>query len=427
MKQHFYKGLLLLSSAGLLAACGNGGTDEAADTSGEDATQEATLTEDDIPEKPESLHMWVNAEDIQVEAYEEIAGNFTEETGIDVELTPYDMLEQTEGISLDGPSGQGPDLFFQPHDRVGDIYLQGLAADLEFTDEQLAELENYNEEALNAFSFEGSQVGIPAVVETYAMFVNKDLVDTVPETSDDLLQIARDLTDGDTYGFLGNMSDLYFMYPFITSEGGYLFAQDDQGNYDPSDIGLDSPEAVAGLEYYQTFFEEDLIPEGTDLEVASSLFSDGKVGVIIDGPWNIPLYREALGDSLEVIEFPTYNGEPMNTFSGNKGWLVNYYSENTYWATELALFLTNAESSEIYYTKAGELPAHLDVAVEDEFMQPIFEQTQNSHSMPNIPEMNQVWDPMADAFTFIQQGEDAQEILTETVEQIQSDIQMMGQ
>lgn len=425
-KQHFYRGLLLLSSVGLLAACGN---EEAENTSStaEGGTQEASLTEEDIPEKPESLHMWVNAEDVQVEAYQEITDNFTEETGIEVELTPYDMLDQTEGMSLDGPSGQGPDLFFQPHDRVGDIYLQGLAADLEFTEDQIQRLESYNEEALQSFNFEGSQVGIPAVVETYAMFVNTDLVDQVPETADDLLQIARDLTDGDTYGFLGDMGNLYFMYPFITAEGAYLFAQDDAGNYDPSDIGLDTPEAVSALEFYQTFFEEGLIPQGTDLEVASSLFSDGKVGVIIDGPWAIPEYREALGDSLEVIEFPTYDGDQMTTFSGNKGWMVNYYSENTYWATELALYITNGESSEIYYNQAGELPAHLDVEITDEFMQPIFEQTQNSHSMPNIPEMNQVWDPMADAFTFIQQGEDTQEILTETVEQIESDIQMMGQ
>lgn len=425
-KQHFYKGLLLLTSAGVLAACGNGESEDTA-TTDEETTQEATLSEDDVPEQPESLHMWVNNEDIQVEAYEEIAANFTDETGIDVEITPYDMLDQTEGISLDGPAGQGPDLFFQPHDRVGDVYLQGLAADLEFTEDQVERLESYNEEALQSFNFEGSQVGIPAVVETYGMFVNTDLVDDIPETADELLELARDLTDGDTYGFLGDMQNLYFMYPFITSEGAYLFAQDDEGNYDPQDIGLDSPEAVAGLEYYQTFFEEDLIPQGTDLEVASSLFSDGKVGMIIDGPWEISAYRDALGDSLQVVEFPEYNGEPMNTFSGNKGWLVSYYSENTYWATELALFLTNAESSEIYYNQAAELPAHLDVEIDDEFMEPIFEQTQNSHSMPNIPEMNQVWDPMADAFTFIQQGEDAQEILTETVEQIENDIQMMGQ
>lgn len=422
----FYKAGLLLTTAGLLAACSSGGgADVAEETQG--GEPKATLSEGDIPEKPEKLQMWVNNEDAQIEAYEEITKKFTEETGIEVEMTPYDMLEQTEGMSLDGPSGQGADLFFQPHDRVGDVYHQGLAAELEFTDEQLAKLEEYNEDAVGSFNYEGAQMGIPAVVETYAMFINTDIVDKVPETAEDLLELAREKTEGDQYGFLADMQNLYFMYPFITSEGAYLFGQDDTGHYDASDIGLNTPEAVSALEYYQTFFNEKLIPEGTDLEVAASLFQDGKVGAIIDGPWAIPQHREALGDKLQVIEMPKYNGEAMKTFAGNKGWLVNEYSENKYWATELALHLTSAESSQIYYEKAGELPAHKNVTIEDEFMQPIFEQTKNANPMPNIPEMGQVWDPMADAFTFIQKGESPQEILDETVEQIKADIQMMGQ
>lgn len=423
-KSMLYKAGIMLSTMGLLAACGNGGS---ADKSADSEKPSATLEAGEIPEKPEKLQIWVNNEDAQIEAYEEITKNFTDETGIEVEMTPYDMLEQTEGMSLDGPSGQGADLFFQPHDRVGDVYHQGLAAELELTEEQVEKLSKYNEDAVKSFNYEGAQLGIPAVVETYAMFVNTDIVDDIPETAEELLDMAREKTKGDQYGFLGDMQNLYFMYPFITAEGAYLFNQDETGHYDATDIGLNSPEAVSALEYYQTFFKEKLIPEGTDLEVAASLFQDGKVGAIIDGPWAIPQHKKALGDKLKVVELPKYKGNPMVTFSGNKGWLVNEYSENKYWATELALHMTNAESSKIYYEKAGELPAHLDVTIDDEFMKPIFAQTKNANPMPNIPEMGQVWEPMADAFVFIQKGEDPKEILDETVEQIKSDIQMMGQ
>jgi len=144
-KKLWYKGMLLLSTAGLLAACGTGDNTDSEDTSGdttEETTEEATTEEtaEDAPEKPESLHIWVNDEEAQLNAYEEITANFTEEHGIDVEITPYNMLEQTEGMSLDGPSGQGPDLFFQPHDRMGDIHLQGLAAELNLTDDQMERL-----------------------------------------------------------------------------------------------------------------------------------------------------------------------------------------------------------------------------------------------------------------------------------------------
>ncbi|MDN6326446.1 MAG: ABC transporter substrate-binding protein, partial [Alkalibacterium sp.] len=124
---------------------------------------------------------------------------------------------------------------------------------------------------------------------------------------------------------------------------------------------------------------------------------------------------------------PSKDGEQLTSFSGNKGWLVNYYTDNQYWATELALFMTNAESSETYYDVAGELPAHTAVEIEDELMAPIFAQTKNAHPMPNIPEMSQVWDPMGDALQFIQQGDDVQEVLDEAVQTIESEISLMGQ
>ncbi|WP_080146543.1 sugar ABC transporter substrate-binding protein [Marinilactibacillus piezotolerans] len=432
-KKLWYKGMLLLSTAGLLAACGTGDNTDSEDTSG-DTTEEATTEEgtseetaENAPEKPESLHIWVNDEEAQLNAYDEITANFTEEYGIDVEITPYNMLEQTEGMSLDAPSGQGPDLFFQPHDRMGDIHLQGLAAELNLTDDQMERLGEYNEEAVNAFSYDGAQYGIPAVVETYGLFINTDLVSEAPETMEDLTETAAELTEGEQYGFMMNAADLYFTYPFITADGGYIFAQNEDGSYDTSDIGLNTPEAVSAVERIQGWFEDGLMPQGTDLEVANSLFQDGQVGMIINGPWAIPDYQEALGDSLMAAELPTQDGEPLNSFSGNKGWLVNYYTENEYWATELALFMTNAESSETYYEVAGELPAHTAVEIEDELMAPIFAQTQNAHPMPNIPEMSQVWEPINDALTFVQQGDDVQEVLDEAVEIIESEISIMGQ
>ncbi|MDN6193443.1 MAG: extracellular solute-binding protein [Alkalibacterium sp.] len=423
-KKLWYKGLLLLSTAGLLAACGTGDNSDSEDTSGD--TSEDTAS-NEIPEKPDTLKVWVNDEEAQLNAYDEITSNFTEEHGIEIEITPYSMLEQTEGMSLDAPSGQGPDLFFQPHDRMGDIHLQGLAAELELTDDQMDRLGEYNEEAVTAFSYEGAQYGIPAVVETYGLFINTDLVEEAPETIEDLTQTAADLTEGEQYGFMMNAADLYFTYPFITADGGYIFAQNEDGSYDTSDIGLNTPEAVESVESIQSWFEDGLMPQGTDLEVANSLFMDGQVGMIINGPWAIPDYETALGDSLMVAELPSKDGEQLTSFSGNKGWLVNYYTDNQYWATELALFMTNAESSETYYDVAGELPAHTAVEIEDELMAPIFAQTKNAHPMPNISEMSQVWDPMGDALQFIQQGDDVQEVLDEAVQTIESEISLMGQ
>ncbi|WP_096189445.1 sugar ABC transporter substrate-binding protein [Evansella halocellulosilytica] len=420
--------LLLFMMSIVLVACGGDDEQEAPedDVETEEDTETDEAADGDEPEKPDELTMWVNDEESQLDAYEEITERFTEEYGIDVNIVEFSMLDQTDAISLDGPQGLGPDLFFQPHDRMGDISLQGLAAELELTEDQLARLGEYNEEAVTSFSYEGVQYGIPAVVETYGLFYNTELVPEAPETMDELMEIARDLTDGSTYGFLMEAANFYFTYPFLTGPGGYVFAQDEEGIYNTDDIGLASAGAVEGAETIKTWFDEGLMPTGIDADIMNGLFTDGQAGMVVSGPWSIPDYREALGDNLGVAPLPSWDGEPLNSFAGNKGWLVNYYSEEQYWATELALFITNAESSETYFEIAGELPAHTAVEIDDEFMSPFFEQTQVATPMPNVPEMSQVWDPIGDALQFISQGEDAQEVLEEAVEQIQDQIAIMN-
>ncbi|SDY31110.1 arabinogalactan oligomer / maltooligosaccharide transport system substrate-binding protein [Evansella caseinilytica] len=427
-KSLFLSFMLLLVMSIVLVACGdNGDEPNAANPPADDATSPSDETAGDIPEKPEVLSMWVNDEEAQIDAYEEITARFTEEYGIEVNITPFSMVDQTESLSLDGPQGLGPDLFFQPHDRMGGIHIEGLAAELELTEDQLARLSEYSEEAVNSFSYEGIQYGIPAVVETYGLFYNTDLVPEAPETLEELMTIARELTEGDQYGFLMEATNFYFTYPFLTGTGGYVFAQDETGAYDANDIGLANDAAVDAANTIQSWFEEELIPVGIDAEILNGLFRQGKVGMVVSGPWSIPDYSEDLGDSLAVTPLPTWNGEPLNSFSGNKGWLVNYYTDHLYWATELALFITNAESSKTYFEIAGEIPAHSGVEINDEFMGAFFQQAQVAEPMPNIPEMSKVWQPIAEALEFISRGEDPAEVLEEAVEQIQSEIAIMGQ
>ncbi|MBB5174342.1 extracellular solute-binding protein [Texcoconibacillus texcoconensis] len=430
-KSFLFSTLLVPALSLQLVACG-GGEEEPEEMPADDGTTEDVdeTAEVEEPEKPDSLEMWVNDEESQLEAHEDMAEDFEAEYGIEVEITPMSMLDQTEAMSLDGPAGQGPDLFFQPHDRVGDVVLQGLAAELNLTEDQEERLMNdYNEEAVESFSYEGSQYGIPSVVETYALFYNEQHLDEAPETFEELFEFSQEFTnrDADEYGFLMEMGNIYFTYPFFDAFGGYIFGQDADGAYDPEDIGLNNEGSVQGAEFIQQWFDEDLHPTGVDGEILNGLFEQGTVAAAINGPWAIPDYESALGDDLAVAPIPTIEGNDANSFAGNKGWHVSEYSENQHWATELALFITNVENSEHYFDLAGELPANLEAEVEDEFFEPILEQTETTQPMPNIPEMDQVWDPANDGLEFITQGDDAEEVMDEVVQEIRDAIMMMGQ
>ncbi|WP_280771417.1 extracellular solute-binding protein [Salipaludibacillus daqingensis] len=410
--------VLLLSLSTLLAAC----TGESDGEGNSNATNESSGNE-----IPEVLEVWANDEASQLEAVEVLAEEFTEETGIEVEVTPFGMLDQTEAISLDGPSGQGPDLFFQP--GVGDLSIQGLVQPI-MVDED--DLQDYTESSLEALKYEGELYGLPLVVETYAMFYNQDLIEEAPSTIEELEIIAEEHTDSsvDQYGFLYDAGNFYFDYAFLGGYGGYVFGQDEEGIFDIYDIGLDNDGAIQGGELIQSWFDKGYLPIGVDGDIVGGLFSQGSVAAVFDGPWAISDYRDALGESLGVAPLPKLNNdEEPTSFIGVKGWMLSEYSENPEWASKLALHLTSEESAQYYYNQTGEMPPYEalleggDIA-DDPLASGFGEQIIYGEPMPNVAELSHVWDPMADAGQFISQGEDVREVLEEAVEVIESEIRL---
>lgn len=181
---------------GILAACG---PDDAEPSNTDGGTNTDAEAEGEMPEKPEALTLWVNAEEKQEEAVKEITDKYTEETGIKVNMVPVDMLEQVEKLDVEGPAGNGPDVIFQPHDRIGDLVLRGLVDPVNLGDKET----EYTQTALDAVQYDGEYWGYPAVIETYAMYYNKSLVDEEIETMEDLMAIAERDTNAsnDEFGF----------------------------------------------------------------------------------------------------------------------------------------------------------------------------------------------------------------------------------
>src|SRR5699024_4499544 len=238
--------IVFLFVGGLLVACGPD-EKEPSDNAAADGNDTG-----EMPEKPEKLKLWVNAEEKQEEAVKDITDAYTDETGIEVELTPVDMLDQVEKIDVEGPAGNGPDIIFQPHDRIGDLVIRGLVDPVNMGDVR----DEYTDTALDAVQYDGDDWGYPAVTETYTMYYNKALVDEAPETMEDVMAIAESDTDSanDEFGFLMEADNFYYVYPFFAGFGSYVFANED-GNYDINDIGLDNDGAVEGGELVQSWYD----------------------------------------------------------------------------------------------------------------------------------------------------------------------------
>ncbi|MGD6833797.1 sugar ABC transporter substrate-binding protein [Sutcliffiella halmapala] len=431
MKKFLVMLMVAVLTLGVLAACGpqrdrntgEGNGNGNAANNGEGTTTEGV-------EKPEKLTVWVNDQEEQKAALEEIFAAYTEETGIKVEATGISMLDQIEVLALDAPSGKGPDIYFQPHDRIGDIVLQGLADPIDLGEDAA----KYSETAMDAVTVDGEVYGVPQVIETYGLFYNKDLVSAEEvATMEGLMKVAADQTDQaqDKYGFLMEATNFYFIYPFFAGNGGYVFKNDGSG-FDAKDIGLANEGAVEGGELVQSWFSNGYIPKEINGDIMNGLFTGGKVASVITGPWNIPTYKEALGDKLGTATLPKLdNGDVPKSFVGVKTWMLSSYSENQEWAIDLMKFVTNYDNAMKYYSAAGEMPAlqealESDEIANDELIGAFAEQTQYGEPMPNIPQMQQVWDPMGSALQFIANGDDVADVLAEAKQQIEDKIAASG-
>ena len=87
-------------------------------------------------------------------------------------------------------AGGGPDMFVAPNDDLGNLSRAGL---LENLDSYLAgKLDHVVQVAVDGMKVDGVLYGVPESAKAVALYYNKSLVETPPETTDELLQMVAD-------------------------------------------------------------------------------------------------------------------------------------------------------------------------------------------------------------------------------------------
>ncbi|REK65664.1 MAG: ABC transporter substrate-binding protein [Cohnella sp.] len=437
-RKSFILMLCMLIAALALTACGgnketapasSSPSASAGSSSSASASESPSADPSGMPEKPAELTVWPDVDTDKLAVLEKAAAKYTEKTGIKVNLKPIAMNDQPETLSLDGPAGKGPDLFYQP--GIGSLVVKGLVQPIKVDQ---AVLDAYTPESLDALSQNGVLYGLPLVTETYALFYNKKLLPEAPKTFADLEKIAAERTDAkkQQYGFLFEATNFYFAWSLLGGSGGYIFKQGDDGKYDINDIGLNKEGAVKGATLIQSWFNKGYLPKGVNSDIVGGLFGEGKVAAIINGPWAINDLKKKLGDDLAVAPLPTLEGGAHPTsFIGVKGYMLSKFSKHPEWASDLAAFLTNEENALDWFKQTGEVPPVKNVLSNPELTgNPLVagfsEQIPYGQPFPTVPELDHVWDPMANALKFIMDGKDVQASLDDAVKMIQDKMKMAG-
>jgi arabinogalactan oligomer/maltooligosaccharide transport system substrate-binding protein len=349
-------------------------------------------------EEPVTIILWTKEGEADggLQFVQQLADAYTaEHPNVTFEIANKDVETLREDFLTAGLAGSLPDLLWTVNDHAGPFTDAGLImpVDDEF------DLSVYVDSALAAVKLGGQTWGVPIANGNHLMLLyNKDLVETPPANTDELIAMGEELTSGDQYGLVYNQTEPFWLVPWLGGFGGAVFAED---GTTPT---LDTQAMVDTLQFlYDIKYTTPIIPAESDYNGADTLFKEGKAAMIINGDWSIGGYKDLLGDKLGVARIPMVSatGEwPMPYTSG-----VYFMLPTGLEGAKLAAikgfigFVDSPANQALMIAKLNRLPA-LAVALEDPLItsNPILkgsaDQMVVGTPMPTVSEMRCNWDAM---------------------------------
>jgi len=362
------------------------------------------------------------ADDTRTPALEPFAEEFGADNDVEVVVQELPFDELDDQLITAGPAGEGPDVIIGAHDWTGRLVENGVIAPIDLGDvaDELADV------AVEAFSFEGQVYGLPYATENVALIRNAEMVPEAPETWDELIDVGEGLVDDgeaeEAIVWPTEPADPYHNYPVITAYGGYVFGQDEDGSYDPADLGIDSEGSIEAAQAYRDWVEEGILNVDVTYDLMIELFAGGDAPFTIGGPWTLPDFDEA-GVDYEVTPIPEIDGGTPQPFVGVQGFMLSAFAENELLAqTFLTDYMATEDAQLALYDADPRPPAMLsafDEVAEDPDIEGFGESGLDGQPMPNIPEMDSVWESWTDAYELVwEDAEDPETAFTQAADQI---------
>jgi arabinogalactan oligomer/maltooligosaccharide transport system substrate-binding protein len=368
-----------------------------------------------------TLRIW--ADDTRTPILQGLADAFLAEYNVALIVEDLGRVQDIRSqVLIAVPAGEGPDIYIGVHDWLGALVESGLVAPIDLGDKR----DEFVESNLEAFTYtDGNLYGVPYASENLGFFYNTELVPEPPTTWDEVLEIARTLkADGQVeYAIAVATGPLYNALPIQTAFGGYIFGVDENGAWNPNDVGLDSEGEIDAVTWMTAAVEEGLMPDTFDYETAHALFETGEIPFLMAGPWALDRIR-ASGVPYAVADYFPDEGAP---FLGVQGFMVNPFSENTLLAQAfLTEFVATEDLMRLLY-ETGLRPSSFKsvlATTDDPDLKAMGEAGANAMPMPNIPEMGSVWSAADNGITLAVTGEQTpEEAMTDAAEQVRALIQ----
>lgn len=335
-------------------------------------------------EEANKLTIWTNME-VEADTIQKYADEWGEKTGYTVEVIHQSPSVQQFAQAVN--SASGPDAVVGiPNDQLADYVNAGLTAQVP---ENLYQDSDFSDAAIQACYVEGIRYAAPLAVETTALFYNTEKVSDVPETWEELIDIA--VENG---GVQFDATSIYYDLGFVRACGGYIFNYEN-GAYNVADIGLANSGAIEAYTFINELCNEyQLVSADVTADIARSNFQNGETAFYIGGPWDIDGFSSA-GTPFGIVQMPTFHGENFVTPVGTQVSFVSDKSDKQDVAWDFIMYLIDNGALEMYEV-GDRIPAKLadqekEAIQSNEYSKAFIAQINHGEPMPTVSEMGQLW------------------------------------
>ena len=273
------------------------------------------------------MRVWSEA---AASAYEDSLAEFTERTGLEVELEVLTWEDYWAQLPLDIAAESLPDVLWMNTANFAQAQAGGHLLEIGEVAKGLAS--EWEDVATDLYRLEDGLWGVPQIWEHSILVAHEGLVAAAegdasalsfdPEASSDPLRdLARALTvDGGglhpgqdgfdpggrvTYGFSAHPDRTAVLGPFIAGQGGSW--QDEEGT-----MSFASEEGIAAVQYLADLAADHLAPSGTetvgDPALCRNLFLQGKLGLLQTGTYDLHTLVEEIDGAFEWTLHPVVAG-----------------------------------------------------------------------------------------------------------------------
>ncbi len=226
-----------------------------------------------------------------IDALEELIDVFeAENPDVRIRYTTADFGSYFTKLQTDFAAGNAPDVFELNYENFVTFASRGTLLDLGpyVAASEAIGADTFYPAALNAFAYEGAQLGLPITFSTVMLFYNKDLFDaagveypTIEWTWDDVLAAAAAITDAPNRVWgISQPVQFWELYKVAAQAGGGL-------SVTPT-VQIDTPENRAAAHYLVDKVQvHGVMP--TDMEMSGvgdvDMFLNQQLGMIVTGIW----------------------------------------------------------------------------------------------------------------------------------------------